>query len=513
MSKKKSKQFGKFKLIRKIATGGMGEIFLARHVDHPKSRPPIALKRILGHRAKDQNFIRMFLREAKIIAQLNHPNLTRILDFGKEQDTFYMTMEYVEGHNLDEVITKAGDAPSSWSLGCSIEVIRQALAGMDYAHDKNDRQGKSLDIVHLDLSPHNIMISRDGTVKILDFGVSKAAYEDDQKAYNALRGTYAYMSPEQCKEKAVDRRSDLFTLGILLYELSTGEPLFRKQPSEFMVLKAITEGLIPPPSNVDKNYPPELEKILDRSLAVKVEDRFQSAKEFSDALDELEAKYNFTSGPEVLKKALDDLWTKQFVSETDEDSDDDELSSQSGDEAEVSQDSSDKSEKPADVKAEDAVDNPQKSESSNSDESRRSETFQKDDVAAMSPADRDEWLLMHKRQMRRVAGIFSVLFVLACAALGGFYQYKTGWIKETAGSTIYVPSSGKLYISTIPEGAKVFVNLKEQKTVTPMLLGDMPFDENLQIEVVLSGYESSRQTFRLNAQTPLDAMLVQLEKK
>jgi len=294
-------QFGKFRLIRKIATGGMGEIFLARHVDQPENQPPVALKRILPHRAKDPRFVKVFFQEAKIIKELNHPNLVRVLDFGKEQDAFYMTMDFVDGVNLDAVLTAA---PEAWPVACGVEIVRQALSGIGHAHARADKDGRKLNIVHLDLSPHNLMVDRNGAVRILDFGVSKAIYEEDHKAFNALRGTYAYMSPEQCREQEVDRRSDLFTLGILLYELTTLKPLFRVQPSEFMILKAITEGMIPPPTNALKEYPPALERVIFRALEVDPARRYQSADAFGQALKHVVDSLHLEHGPELLARAV-----------------------------------------------------------------------------------------------------------------------------------------------------------------------------------------------------------------
>ena len=225
------------------------------------------MKRILPHLAQDPSFIKLFINEAKIIANLSHPSLIRIHDFGKEQDSYYMTMELVHGVNLDLVMIKAPLQRKHWTLECGVEVVRQLLEGIGYAHNATDRSNRPLNIVHLDINPHNVMLAPDGTVKLLDFGISHASYNQDQKSHNSLRGTYAYMSPEQCREQTVDARSDLFSIGVILYELCLLTDLFKRHPSEFLILKAITEGDIPRPTTIDPNFPPALEAVILRALA------------------------------------------------------------------------------------------------------------------------------------------------------------------------------------------------------------------------------------------------------
>ncbi len=515
-------QFGKFRLLTKLATGGMGEIFLARHIDQTDARPPVALKRILPHYAKDPRFIRMFLREAKIISEIRHPNVVGTLDFGKEQGTFYMTMEFVDGVNLDLLLDKATQASDQWSIPVAIEIVSQALAGISSAHTRKDAEGRSLNIVHLDLSPHNLVASFNGNVKILDFGISKAIYQDDQKAYNALRGTYAYMSPEQCREEEVDPRSDLFTLGVLLYELATLQPLFRKQQSEFLILKAITEGSVPSPGDAIKNFPDDLAEVIARALEKDRDRRFDSADEFKKALQDVVARHHYESGPELLARTLNTLFPNH-VSVLDELPQDPQ--SPTGEIKAAKKPSTfvedlfddledDEPEKPTHKKRHkpsankrrrmDAEERPQRSRN-------QLKSALLPDV--LPPAEQIEVMLNARQQTRKMLSVFITLMLVIVAVFGFQYIEKTGWMQETVGSTYYMPETGKLYIKTIPEGATVFVELKKQETPTPLLISDLPFDESRTVEIVMEGYESVQRRIKLTHQSTLDAIFVELKKK
>jgi serine/threonine-protein kinase len=509
----KERQFGKYRLLEHIATGGMGEIFKARHVDQPESKPPVALKRILKHRSKDKRFVRMFFKEAKIISELDHPNLIHVDDFGKEQEQFYMTMEFVEGHNLDELIKLARQTPKHWSLACGIEVVRQALNGMTYAHEKKDRADHPLNIVHMDLSTHNMMVSKDGQLKILDFGISKAIYDDDQKAYNALRGTYAYMSPEQCREEPVDSRSDLFTLGIVLYELTTLKPLFSRQPSEFMILKAITEGTVPPPSNSQKDFPPELEKVIYKALNVDKELRYQTASEFTEELEAVSRAYNLNKGPEVLVEAMVSLIPDMKRGTPPEA----ETRPQDKPKVEVSKSGDSTSPKSSDRPQQDQASdkNRRKKDRQSVKSAKRTEPTQEalPPFESIAAGDIEEQLLVQRRNKKHIwTAFFIMLALLICAATYLHYQ-KTGWLPPQAGVNVYMPDSGTLFVSSIPTGAQVFINRKKQDGATPVRVRDLPLGESISVEIALPGYESLSRTTTLTASKPLDGWVVVLNKK
>ena len=496
----------------------MGEIFIARHVDQPDSTYPVALKRILKHRARDNSFVRMFFKEAKVISTLDHKNLTHVLDFGKEQDTFYMTMDLIDGLNLDTFFSLMLETPQAFSIDIGIEIISQALSGINFAHQQTDKDGSQLNIVHLDLSPHNLMISLDGQIKIIDFGISKAAYEDDHKAYNALRGTYAYMSPEQCREEPVDLRSDLFTLGTLLYELTTLTPLFNKQPSEFMILKAITEGIIPPPSNFIKSYPPELEKVVFKALSVNKEKRYQSATEFIEALAEVTATVKLTTGEKLLALAMNDLnpdgnsvASEVLRSEEKEAKHDEDSYEQIDilDESETVDDDSLVEAAAADPVEEPAASSPESDEDLLEDESDLEELG---DSSIISFGEDVEQNILIKQKKRVIYSVFTALFVVSFIGLLLFHRSRTGWMDDMQGGTIYMAQTGTIYVDTFPDEALVFVNKKEQQGVTPLTINSLPFGKELYLEVVLPGYESIDRTITLSPESSMDALVLTLKK-
>jgi len=531
--KARQKRFGQYKLLKKLATGGMAEIFLARHINQPESKPDVALKRILKHHSENTQLVKMFFREASIITRLNHENIIRILDFGKENENFYMTMDHVKGVNLDTIFNTAHKNQEKWNLKYGIEIVRQALEGIKHAHNLKDDKGNDVNIVHLDLSPRNLMVSGRGLVKILDFGISKATYDDDKKSFNALRGTYAYMSPEQCKEKPVDKRSDLFSLGILLYEMTTLAPLFSKQPSEFMILRAITEGIVPPPSNIIQNYPPELEQIIYQALEVDPNKRFQSAEAFLKALESVSKNYNMSLDKLELSKGLSKVLPELVVDQSSLPSreeltfTDDEKSGDS--EKKESDTKSDRQKSEIKVAEQDSEKAQEKQkeipnffkDGTNGD-SKKSEKAEdsKEDVEEDLPApqiltlaDQAEELMRHKQKSRILYTIFTFLF-MALVSAGVFMHYqKTGWLPETVGSTIYVPDSGTLYIDTKPEGAKIFIDNKLQTGKTPFEMQNLPLNKKIPIEIVMSGYATIKESVVLDNKTPLKAMVHDLVRQ
>src|SRR6516165_5452866 len=218
--------FGKYELISRLAAGGMAEIFLARTKSIQGFEKYLVIKRILSHRSQDPEFVRMFLDEARVAATLDHPNIVQIYDVGHVDNEYFIAMEYLRGHNLIEIV-RAGAKLGYFKppLEHVMSVLTGVCAGLHYAHDKRDFQGRPLDIVHRDVTPQNIVVSFDGAVKIVDFGIAKAATREVETLAGTLKGKIGYMSPEQCRGAAVVLRSDVFAVGISLYELTTGKRL------------------------------------------------------------------------------------------------------------------------------------------------------------------------------------------------------------------------------------------------------------------------------------------------
>ncbi|MEE2901813.1 MAG: serine/threonine-protein kinase [Myxococcota bacterium] len=270
--------FGKYVLTRLIATGGMAEIFLA----HPKKKPSesLVIKRILPHLIESNEFVSMFLDEARIAAQLHHENIVEIFDVGRIEGSYFIAMEYVHGEDIRRIYNQAFKLQRSLPLSHSIRVIAEAAVGLGFAHRLPGLTGKPLGVVHRDVSPQNILVTYDGSVKVVDFGIAKAATKVSETRAGVLKGKYSYMSPEQAQGDGIDHRTDIFALGIILYETTTGTRLFKRH-NELATLQAIMRCDIKPPSEVLQGYPVELEQILLKALALDVRDRYIDAEDFS----------------------------------------------------------------------------------------------------------------------------------------------------------------------------------------------------------------------------------------
>ena len=273
------KAFGRYQLLTKLAQGGMAEIFLAED-----ERGHIcAIKRILPHLAHEESFIRMFIDEARIVSQLDHPNITAVYDQGKESGFYYIAMEFVQGHSLLALSERAKATKMELPLGLLAFVVAELLAGLGCAHSARDSKGRHLGIVHRDVTPQNILISYDGEVKLLDFGVAKARSRLTQTEAGFTKGKLAYMSPEQARGEELDGRSDLFSVGIILHEITTNQRLFNKE-GPGGILGAIVNDAIPRPSARVRKYPSALERVVMQALEKDIEQRYQTAEEMRDEL-------------------------------------------------------------------------------------------------------------------------------------------------------------------------------------------------------------------------------------
>jgi serine/threonine protein kinase len=311
---KKPIQFGKYYLLDRINVGGMAEVFKAKAFGVEGFERLLAVKRILPNIAEDEEFITMFIDEAKIAVQLNHANICQIFDLGKVEDSYFIALEYVHGKDLraifDRCKQKPVDGATSMPIAQACFVTMKCCEGLDYAHNKKDQSAKELHLVHRDVSPQNILISYEGEVKLIDFGIAKAAGKASKTQQGILKGKFGYMSPEQVRGLPLDRRSDIFSLGIVLYELLTGERLFIGE-SDFSTLEKVRNVEILPPSTYNRRIPEELERICMKALAKDVEDRYQNA---IDLHDDLQA-FMYTAGEFYSRKDLAGWMKKVFVSE------------------------------------------------------------------------------------------------------------------------------------------------------------------------------------------------------
>lgn len=279
-------KYGQYELIQKIATGGMAELFKARRINVEGFEKIVAIKRILPHLAEDKEFITMFIDEAKLAAQLTHQNIVQIYDLDKVNSSFYIAMEYVKGKNAKAMIQKLKKSTKKLPIELTLNIISKVCSALDYAHRRRDSQNKLLNIVHRDVSPQNILISYEGEVKLVDFGIAKAATKASQTQAGALKGKILYMSPEQAWGKKVDKRSDIYSIGIVLYELLTCKRLFSGS-SEIDILEKVRKSVVRAPSELNPKVPEELDKIIFKTLSKDPKDRYQHASELQHEIENL----------------------------------------------------------------------------------------------------------------------------------------------------------------------------------------------------------------------------------
>jgi len=262
----------------------MAQIYLARQSGLGAFERHVVLKTILRERATDQRFVTMFLDEAKLAATLNHQNIAQVYEVDQADGAYFMAMEYVHGENARAILETTLRRGWTIPLELAVMIISGAAAGLHHAHERKGKNGQPLNIVHRDVSPANIMVGYDGSVKVLDFGIAKAEERATKTVGGTIKGKYGYMSPEQCKGKPIDRRSDIFALGICLYELTTLRRAF-KGNDDFETMKRIVAGDVMLPSVAVPGYPRELEAIVLTAMANDVNARFQTSHEMIEALD------------------------------------------------------------------------------------------------------------------------------------------------------------------------------------------------------------------------------------
>ena len=240
--------FGRYTLLKKIASGGMGQVLLGKKGSDDFEKL-VVIKRILPHLVEDEEFFAMFRDEAKITMRLDHPNIARINEFGVENGVHYIEMEYVAGEDLRRIEKQAAAVGKGIPIGVVVRIIADAAAGLDFAHKARDAKGTPLNLVHRDVSPQNVLVGFDGSVKLIDFGVAKAAGRAQHTATGILKGKFPYMSPEQADGLDLDARSDVFALGIVLWEQLTGRRLF-KGDNDLATQRLVKACQVPPPSQV-----------------------------------------------------------------------------------------------------------------------------------------------------------------------------------------------------------------------------------------------------------------------
>lgn len=258
--------FGKYYLLDRVATGGMAEVFRAKTFGHSGFEKLVVIKRILSHYAEDPDFVAMFIDEARLSAQLTHPNVVQIYDFGKIGQNFFISMESVEGRDLKSVMRRLAETGEHMPVDIAVYVAHETAKALDYAHRKTDAAGRPLGLVHRDVSPSNVLLSFEGGVKLVDFGIAKASTHQAGSESGVLKGKFQYMSPEQSMAQDVDRRTDIFSTGICLWEMLTGQRLF-KGASDTETLALVKNCNVLPPSAYNPEVPAELDQIVLKALS------------------------------------------------------------------------------------------------------------------------------------------------------------------------------------------------------------------------------------------------------
>ena len=303
-------KFGKYYLLERINVGGMAEVFKAKSFGEAGFERLVAAKRILPSIAEDQEFIAMFIDEAKLAVQLTHPNIAQIFELGKVGEAYFIALEYVPGKDLRSMYDRARKRGEPLPIPMACYIVMKICEGLDYAHNKKDAAGRNLELVHRDVSPQNMLISWDGDVKLIDFGIAKAASKSSKTQAGILKGKFGYMSPEQVRGLGIDRRSDIFSVGIVLYELLTMERLFVGE-SDFSTLEKVRNVEIMPPSTYNRKIPEELEQIVLKALAKHPEDRYRTAMDLHDDLQ----SFMYTSGNFFARKDLGAFMHRVFADE------------------------------------------------------------------------------------------------------------------------------------------------------------------------------------------------------
>jgi serine/threonine protein kinase len=298
---------GRYQVVKRLAAGGMADVLLARTEGIAGFERHVVIKRIHAELLEEPRYVKMFLDEARLAASLHHHNIVQVNDIGEENGEYFFAMEYVHGEDARTLLVEASQRGETIPLEHVVTIIMAAAAGLHHAHEQRGMDGSPLHIVHRDVSPANILVGYDGAVKVADFGIALAAHRAEQTQSGVLKGKVAYMSPEQCNCDPVDRRSDVFSLGIVLYELATVRPCFAGD-NDFMTMSAIVGGKIDKPSSHRKDLPPKLEAIILKALARKASDRYQSADELRIALEAFAAEMQLRTST----SALADYMKKQF---------------------------------------------------------------------------------------------------------------------------------------------------------------------------------------------------------
>jgi serine/threonine protein kinase/Tfp pilus assembly protein PilF len=305
--------FGKYLILDKIATGGMAEMYLAKMTSVEGFEKLVAIKKILPNLTQDKNLVKMFIDEAKLAAMLFHQNIVQIYDLGSMEGAYFIAMEYIHGKDLRVLTRKARERNQPLPLEYALYVTCRICSGLDYSHNLKDFQGNPLELIHRDISPQNILVTYQGEVKIVDFGIAKAAKKSSDTKEGLIKGKVSYMSPEQAAAKPIDNRSDIFSTGILLYEMVTGKRMF--EGSDLQVLERVRKADFEPAENLVPDLTGEVSQILDRALAKGVTRRYKSCGKMLADLEACLTTFPVRPSAEGLSQYMKALFAEEIAAE------------------------------------------------------------------------------------------------------------------------------------------------------------------------------------------------------
>jgi serine/threonine protein kinase len=302
-----AKRLGRYQIVKHLASGGMADVFIANATGIEGFERYVVVKRIKQEQATNAAFVKMFLDEARLAASLHHQHIVQVHDIGQDGGEYFFTMEYIHGEDLRSMLAAVSSKKRQVPIAHVVTIMIAACGALHYAHEHRAPDRTPLNLVHRDVSPSNILVGFDGSIKVVDFGIAKAALRTDQTKSGVLKGKVAYMSPEQCRGKSLDRRSDIHALGIVLYELLTARRLF-KGDSDFMTMSAIVASRIPKPSQRRPDVSAELEAITLKALAKLPEERYQTADEMRRALEQYAQKAGIPTSTSAVGDFMTDLF-------------------------------------------------------------------------------------------------------------------------------------------------------------------------------------------------------------
>ncbi len=306
-------RYGKYILLDRINSGGMAEVYRAKVTGVEQFQRLVAIKCMLPTLLKDEQFVTMFIDEAKLSAQLTHANICQIYELGSHDEQLYIAMELIDGRDLRNILRTAKAKGIGIPRGFAAYVISKAAEGLDFAHNKKGHDGTPLNLVHRDVSPQNILVSYDGAVKVVDFGIAKAEDRATETRAGVLKGKFSYMAPEQVMGLPIDRRADIFALGAVLYEVLVGTKLFTGN-SDLSILEKVRSAVVPKFSKALPDAPKELLDALNKALTQSQDDRFSHAAEFAEALEPLLIEDRTIFGPNRAKKFMQELYGAEIAS-------------------------------------------------------------------------------------------------------------------------------------------------------------------------------------------------------